>query len=55
MAAILGPDAELKAAAQKLVNIANERDGGDNISALIIRIRNVERVGMYRGRPYRLP
>jgi protein phosphatase len=55
MAAILGPDAELKAAAQQLVNIANERDGGDNISALIIRIRNVERVGMYRGRPYRLP
>lgn len=55
MAAILSTDAELKAAAQKLVNIANERDGGDNISALIIRIRNVERVGMYRGRPYRLP
>jgi protein phosphatase len=55
MAAILGPDAELKAAAHRLVDIANQRDGGDNISALIIRIRNVERVGMYRGRPYRLP
>ena len=55
MAAILGPDAELNAAAQRLVDIANQRDGGDNISALIIRIRNVERVGMYRGRPYRLP
>lgn len=55
MAAMLGPEAELKTAAQHLVNLANERDGGDNISALIVRIRNVERVGMYRGRPYRLP
>ncbi|HKQ86698.1 MAG TPA: protein phosphatase 2C domain-containing protein [Candidatus Acidoferrales bacterium] len=55
MAAILTPDAELNSAAERLVNLANERDGGDNISALIIRIRNVERVGMYRGRPYRLP
>jgi PPM family protein phosphatase len=55
MAAMLGPEAELNTAAQRLVNLANERDGGDNISALIVRIRNVERVGMYRGRPYRLP
>jgi PPM family protein phosphatase len=55
MAALLVPDAELKTAAQRLVNLANQRDGGDNITALIIRIRNVERVGMYRGRPYRLP
>ncbi len=55
MAAILESEGELKAAAQRLVNLANERGGSDNISALIIRIRNVERVGMYRGRPYRLP
>jgi len=55
MAALLGPEADLNAAAQRLVNIANQRDGGDNITALIIRIKNVERVGMYRGRPYRLP
>jgi PPM family protein phosphatase len=55
MAAIVGPEAELKSAAQRLVNLANQRDGGDNITALVIRIRNVERVGMYRGRPYRLP
>ena len=55
MAALLGPDADLQSAAQRLVKIANERDGGDNISAQIVRIRNVERVGMYRGRPYRLP
>ena len=55
MARILSGDVELNAAAKQLVNLANERDGNDNITALIIRIRNVERVGMYRGRPYRLP
>jgi len=55
MASILNGDVDLNTAAQRLVNLANQRDGSDNISALIIRIRNVERVGMYRGRPYRLP
>jgi PPM family protein phosphatase len=55
MARILSGDADLNAGAKQLVNLANERDGNDNITALIIRIRNVERVGMYRGRPYRLP
>ena len=55
MAALLGPSADLKSAAQRLVDIANLRDGSDNISAQIVRIQNVERVGMYRGRPYRLP
>jgi serine/threonine protein phosphatase PrpC len=55
MASVLGSDVDLNTAAQRLVNLANQRDGSDNISALIIRIRNVERVGMYRGRPYRLP
>lgn len=41
-------------AATKLVQLANELDGGDNISVQLIRIRNVERMGMYRGRPYKL-
>jgi protein phosphatase len=41
-------------AAAKLVELAKERDGGDNISVLLIRIRDVERMGMYRGRPYKL-
>jgi len=54
MAAVVSGQADLKAAAQRLVSIANERDGGDNISVQVIRIRSVERVGMYRGRPYRL-
>ena len=34
--------------------LANERDGGDNISVQLIRVRDVERMGMYRGRPYKL-
>jgi protein phosphatase len=46
--------ADLDMAAQKLVALANERDGSDNISVQLIRIRGVERVGMYRGRPYKL-
>src|ERR1035437_2963753 len=41
-------------AAAKLVALAKERDGGDNISVQLIRIRDVERMGMYRGRPYKL-
>ena len=43
-----------KMAAAKLVALANERDGGDNISVQLIRVRGVERMGMYRGRPYKL-
>jgi serine/threonine protein phosphatase PrpC len=45
---------DLKAAAHQLVAIANERDGSDNVSVQLIRVRGVERVGMYRGRPYLL-
>jgi serine/threonine protein phosphatase PrpC len=45
---------ELKAAAQSFVELANQRDGNDNISVQLIRVRSVERVGMYRGRPYKL-
>ncbi len=47
--------AGLDTAALQLVSIANQRDGSDNVSVLLIRVRGVERVGMYRGRPYRLP
>jgi PPM family protein phosphatase len=45
---------DLHQTAANLVALANERDGGDNISVQLIRVRGVERVGMYRGRPYRL-
>jgi serine/threonine protein phosphatase PrpC len=54
MAAICGHGQDLQVAAEKLVALANERGGGDNISVQLIRIRGVERVGMYRGRPYKL-
>jgi len=45
---------DLKMAAHKLIDIANELDGGDNVSVQLIRIVEVEHMGMYRGRPYRL-
>ena len=45
---------DLKDAAQQLITIANQSDGGDNVSVQLIRVRDVEAVGMYRGRPYRL-
>jgi protein phosphatase len=41
--------------ARDLVSRAVEIDGGDNTTAQVIRVRSVEQVGMYRGRPYRLP
>ena len=45
---------DLETAARRLVELANEKDGSDNISVQVIRVRGIERVGMYRGRPYRL-
>ena len=53
MAAVAG-QGDLDTAAKRLVDIANDRDGSDNISVQLIRVRSVERVGMYRGRPYKL-
>ena len=54
IAAAVGRATDLDAAAARLIALANERDGSDNISVQVIRIRAVERVGMYRGRPYKL-
>ncbi|MFZ3210187.1 MAG: hypothetical protein WA188_01615, partial [Terriglobales bacterium] len=54
MAHVVSSRADLQAAAQELVAIANQRDGSDNISLQLIRVRGVERMGMYRGRPYKL-
>lgn len=54
IAAALAGAAPLDEAAANLVDLANERDGSDNISVQLIRVRSVERVGMYRGRPYKL-
>jgi protein phosphatase len=55
MAATVRRSSDLDWAAKNLVALANERDGGDNISIQLIRVKSVERVGMYRGRPYKLP
>lgn len=54
MAALCGPGSDLTGAVEKLVALANDRGGGDNISVQVVRIRGVERMGMYRGRPYKL-
>jgi protein phosphatase len=54
MAAVAGHGGDLNVAAKRLVDIANDRDGSDNISVQLIRVQSVERVGMYRGRPYKL-
>jgi PPM family protein phosphatase len=54
LASIAGAANDLDRAARRLVSLAKERDGDDNISVQLIRIRSVERVGMYRGRPYKL-
>lgn len=54
IAAIAGHGGDLSHAARRLVDVANQRDGSDNISVQLIRVRSVERVGMYRGRPYLL-
>jgi PPM family protein phosphatase len=54
MAAVCASGQDLTQAAEKLVTLANDRGGGDNISVQLIRIRGVERMGMYRGRPYKL-
>lgn len=54
IAETVGRHRDLSAAAHELVSSANERDGSDNVSLQLIRIRSVERMGMYRGRPYKL-
>jgi len=51
---IISVNPDLGIAAKELVGVANERDGGDNVSVQLIRVSNVERTAMYRGRPYKL-
>jgi protein phosphatase len=54
MEQILTARADLQVAAKALVAAANEAGGQDNVSVQLIRVRSVERMGLYRGRPYRL-
>jgi protein phosphatase len=44
----------LDQATAALVAAANAAGGYDNVSVQLIRVRSVERMGLYRGRPYRL-
>lgn len=46
---------DLRQITKQLVALATEKDGSDNLSAQLIRIKEIERIGMYRGRPYRRP
>ncbi len=54
IAAVVVRNGRLHSAAEKLIELANERDGSDNVSVQLIRVHDVERTGMYRGRPYNL-
>jgi len=54
IARVVSETEDVELAARKLVALANEKDGSDNVTAQVIRVQNVERVGMYRGRPYKL-
>jgi protein phosphatase len=54
IAEVVSQKKSLNEIACELVARAVEIDGGDNTTAQVIRIRAIEQVGMYRGRPYRL-
>jgi protein phosphatase len=55
IAKMVSTNGDIEEIARELVASAVELDGNDNTTAQVIRIRSVEQVGMYRGRPYRLP
>jgi protein phosphatase len=44
----------LAEATRAMIEMANDAGGGDNASVQLVRIRSIERMGMYRGRPYKL-
>ncbi len=54
IASTVSANGNLETAAKELIDSANRLDGSDNVSVQLIRIRGVERMGMYRGRPYKL-
>jgi protein phosphatase len=55
LSAIVSQSKNIDEIVRELVARAVEIDGNDNTTAQVIRVRSVEQVGMYRGRPYRLP
>jgi serine/threonine protein phosphatase PrpC len=54
MEQILSTRSDLQATARALIAEANAAGGNDNTSVQLIRVVAVERMGLYRGRPYRL-
>jgi serine/threonine protein phosphatase PrpC len=54
IAGVVSETSDVELATRRLVALANEKDGSDNVTAQVVRVQNVERVGMYRGRPYKL-
>jgi PPM family protein phosphatase len=55
IAEIVSQQKNIDEIARELVARGVEIDGNDNTTAQVIRVRSVEQVGMYRGRPYSLP
>jgi protein phosphatase len=51
---IAGKGGDLNKLTEKLAQHAMEQDGRDNVTVTMIRVRDVERIGMYRGRPYKI-
>lgn len=51
---IVNANQSLDRAAAALVAAANAAGGSDNVTVQLIRVIGVERMGLYRGRPYRL-
>lgn len=51
---ILARNSDLNKAASTLVAASLDVGGHDNVSVQLVRILSVERMGLYRGRPYRL-
>ena len=54
LVAVIARVGSLSIAVERLVEMAKQRDGSHNISVQLIRVHDVERTGMYRGRPYNL-
>ena len=54
IATAVGQFHNLEENTRNLISLAREKDGSDNISVQLIRVKQVERIGMYRGRPYKL-
>jgi len=52
--ALLTSPRGLEPIADSLIAAAHQAGGPDNVSLQLIRILSVERMGLYRGRPYRL-